>query len=237
MSKFLELSLYRFDPEKDQRPYMADYKIEYSSSGNMMVIDAIRKAQERDSTVTFRRSCAQGVCGSDGVNMNGQNGLACITPVSKVTKGNKLEVRPLPGLPVIKDLIVDMKPFYDQYEKVKPFLDNDDEIATGHERLQSPSDREKLDGLYECVLCACCSTSCPSYWWNSDKYLGPATLMHAYKWIIDSRDTAKEERLSGLADKFKLYRCHTIMNCTKTCPKNLNPARAISEIKKMLVKA
>jgi len=198
MSKFLELSLYRFDPEKDQRPYMADYKIEYGSSGNMMVIDAIRKAQEKDSTVTFRRSCAQGVCGSDGVNMNGQNGLACITPVSEVAKGNKLEVRPLPGLPVIKDLIVDMKPFYDQYEKVKPFLDNDDEIATGHERLQSPSDREKLDGLYECVLCACCSTSCPSFWWNPEKFVGPAALLQAYRFIADTRDKQKTARLKKI---------------------------------------
>jgi succinate dehydrogenase and fumarate reductase iron-sulfur protein len=158
MTKKLKLSLYRFDPAKDKRPYMSDYEIPYSSSGNMMVIDAIRTAQELDSTITFRRSCAQGVCGSDGVNMNGQNGLACITPVSKVVTANRLEVRPLPGLPVIKDLIVDMKPFYDQYEKIKPFLDNDEEIKTGHERLQSPEDREKLDGLYECILCACCST-------------------------------------------------------------------------------
>jgi len=236
MSKFLELSLYRFDPEKDQRPYMADYKIEYGSSGNMMVIDAIRKAQEKDSTVTFRRSCAQGVCGSDGVNMNGQNGLACITPVSEVAKGNKLEVRPLPGLPVIKDLIVDMKPFYDQYEKVKPFLDNDDEIATGHERLQSPSDREKLDGLYECVLCACCSTSCPSFWWNPEKFVGPAALLQAYRFIADTRDKQKTARLKKLNDAFSVYRCHGIMNCTSVCPKGLNPSKAINEIKKELRK-
>ena len=163
MSDEFLLSLYRFDPEKDERPYMSDYKISYPETGNMMVIDAIRQAQEKDSTVTFRRSCAQGVCGSDGVNMNGQNGLACITPVADVITRGKLEVRPLPGLPVIKDLIVDMKPFYEQYEKIKPFLDNEDEVTTGHERLQTPEDRDKLDGLYECILCACCSTSCPSF--------------------------------------------------------------------------
>ena len=168
--------------------------------------------------------------------MNGQNGLACITPVSKVAKGNKLEVRPLPGLPVIKDLIVDMKPFYDQYEKVKPFLDNDDEIATGHERLQSPSDREKLDGLYECVLCACCSTSCPSFWWNPEKFVGPAALLQAYRFIADTRDKQKTARLKKLNDAFSVYRCHGIMNCTSVCPKGLNPSKAINEIKKELRK-
>ena len=170
---------------------MADYEVEYPLTGNMMVIDAIRQAQEKDSTVTFRRSCAQGVCGSDGVNMNGKNGLACITPVADVITRDKLEVRPLPGLPVIKDLIVDMKPFYEQYEKVKPFLDNEEEVTTGHERLQSPDDRDKLDGLYECVLCACCSTSCPSFWWNPDKFVGPAALLQAYSFIADTRDKQK----------------------------------------------
>ena len=236
MTDKLKLSLYRFDPEKDKRPYMSDYEIPYSSSGNMMVIDAIRKAQELDSTITFRRSCAQGVCGSDGVNMNGQNGLACITPVSRVMTVNRLEIRPLPGLPVIKDLIVDMKPFYDQYEKVKPFLDNDDEVKTGHERLQSPKDREKLDGLYECVLCACCSTSCPSFWWNPEKFVGPAALLQAYRFIADTRDKQKRMRLKKLNDAFSVYRCHGIMNCTSVCPKGLNPSKAINEIKKELRK-
>ena len=234
--KELHLSLYRFDPEKDQRPYMSDYVIEMNDSGNMMVIDAIRKAQEQDSTVTFRRSCAQGVCGSDGVNMNGQNGLACITAVSDVAVGNKLEVRPLPGLPVIKDLIVDMKPFYDQYEKVKPFLDNDEEVTTGHERLQSPQERDRLDGLYECVLCACCSTSCPSFWWNPEKFVGPAALLQAYRFIADTRDKQKSQRLRKLNDAFSVYRCHGIMNCTSVCPKGLNPSKAINEIKKELRK-
>ena len=234
--KELHLSLYRFDPEKDHRPYMSDYIIEMNNSGNMMVIDAIRKAQEQDSTVTFRRSCAQGVCGSDGVNMNGQNGLACITAVSDVAIGNKLEVRPLPGLPVIKDLIVDMKPFYDQYEKVKPFLDNDEEVTTGHERLQSPQERDRLDGLYECVLCACCSTSCPSFWWNPEKFVGPAALLQAYRFIADTRDKQKSQRLRKLNDAFSVYRCHGIMNCTSVCPKGLNPSKAINEIKKELRK-
>ena len=209
MSDEFSLSLYRFDPEKDERPYMSDYKISYPETGNMMVIDAIRQAQEKDSTVTFRRSCAQGVCGSDGVNMNGQNGLACIT-------------------------IVDMKPFYEQYEKIKPFLDNEDEVTTGHERLQSPEDRDKLDGLYECVLCACCSTSCPSFWWNPEKFVGPAALLQAYRFIADTRDKQKRARLKKLNDAFSVYRCHGIMNCTSVCPKGLNPSKAINEIKKEL---
>ena len=234
MSDEFLLSLSRFDPEKDERPYMSDYKISYPETGNMMVIDAIRQAQEKDSTVTFRRSCAQGVCGSDGVNMNGQNGLACITPVADVITRGKLEVRPLPGLPVIKDLIVDMKPFYEQYEKIKPFLDNEDEVTTGHERLQSPEDRDKLDGLYECVLCACCSTSCPSFWWNPEKFVGPAALLQAYRFIADTRDKQKRARLKKLNDAFSVYRCHGIMNCTSVCPKGLNPSKAINEIKKEL---
>ena len=236
MPKKLQLSLYRFNPEKDERPHMADYEVEYPVTGNMMVIDAIRQAQEKDSTVTFRRSCAQGVCGSDGVNMNGKNGLACITPVADVITRGRLEVRPLPGLPVIKDLIVDMKPFYEQYEKVKPFLDNEEEVTTGHERLQSPNDRDKLDGLYECVLCACCSTSCPSFWWNPDKFVGPAALLQAYRFIADTRDKQKKHRLKKLNDAFSVYRCHGIMNCTSVCPKGLNPSKAINEIKKELRK-
>ena len=236
MPKKLQLSLYRFNPEKDERPHMADYEVEYPVTGNMMVIDAIRQAQEKDSTVTFRRSCAQGVCGSDGVNMNGKKGLACITPVADVITRGRLEVRPLPGLPVIKDLIVDMKPFYEQYEKVKPFLDNEEEVTTGHERLQSPDDRDKLDGLYECVLCACCSTSCPSFWWNPDKFVGPAALLQAYRFIADTRDKQKKHRLKKLNDAFSVYRCHGIMNCTSVCPKGLNPSKAINEIKKELRK-
>ena len=168
--------------------------------------------------------------------MNGQNGLACITSVSSVSVMNKLEIRPLPGLPVIKDLIVDMKPFYDQYEKIKPFLSNEEEVDTGHERLQSPEEREKLDGLYECILCACCSTSCPSFWWNPEKFVGPAALLQAYRFIADTRDKQKKSRLRKLNDAFSVYRCHGIMNCTSVCPKGLNPSKAINEIKKELRK-
>ena len=235
MSNQFSLSLYRFDPEKDERPYMSDYKISYPETGNMMVIDAIRQAQEKDSTVTFRRSCAQGVCGSDGVNMNGQNGLACITPVVDVITRGKLEVRPLPGLPVIKDLIVDMTQFVDQYKKIRPYLISDKE-DNGKEIPQTIEDRDKLDGLYESILCGCCSTACPSFWWNPDKFLGPAALLQAYRFISDSRDTAREERLDQLEDAFSVFRCHGIMNCVSVCPKGLNPTKAINEIKKMLVK-
>ena len=183
-----------------------------------------------DSTLTFRRSCREGICGSCSMNINGTNELACIT---NIADEEKLKIYPLPHLPVIKDLVPDLKNFFRQYESVQPWLINDDKPLK--ERNQSQEDRSKLDGLVECVLCACCSTGCPSYWWNSDKYLGPATLLQAYRWIVDSRDTNKKERLSDLADKFKLFRCHTIMNCTKTCPKSLNPAKAIADIKKMLV--
>ena len=169
------------------------------------------------------------------MNINGKNGLACITPLSDALKGNKLELRPLPGLPVIRDLIVDMTQFYDQYEKIKPFLQSDLEEPNDQERLQSPEERNKLDGLYECILCACCSTSCPSFWWNPDKFVGPAALLQAYRFLADSRDTKKQERLAELGDPFSVYRCHGIMNCVNVCPKGLNPNKAIGEIKSMLL--
>jgi len=190
--------------------------------------------KEQDPSVTYRRSCREGVCGSDGVNMNGKNGLACITPVSEVAKGGKLKLRPLPGLPVIRDLIVDMEQFYENYRRVEPYLQNDS-LPPTKERLQSPEDREKLDGLYECILCACCSTSCPSFWWNPDKFIGPAGLLQAYRFIADSRDTATEERLSNLEDPFSVFRCRGIMNCVSVCPKGLNPTRAIGHIRTMLL--
>jgi len=174
------------------------------------------------------------VCGSDGVNMNGKNGLACITPLSALGKG-KIVVRPLPGLPVVRDLVVDMTQFYTQYEKIKPFLINDSKQPPAREHLQSPEERAKLDGLYECILCACCSTSCPSFWWNPDKFIGPAGLLHAYRFLIDSRDTATEERLNDLDDAFSVFRCHGIMNCVSVCPKGLNPTKAIGQIKSMLL--
>jgi len=228
-----KIIIYRWNPEDEQNPRLDSYEIDLKKCGPM-VLDALMKIKnEIDSSLTFRRSCREGVCGSCAMNIDGVNTLACLKPIEEVN--GEIRIYPLPHMPVVKDLVPDLNNFYAQYKSIKPWLITDEKPEREH--IQSQEDRSKLDGLSECVLCACCSTSCPSYWWNSDKYLGPATLMHAYRWIIDSRDKAKDERLSNLADKFKLYRCHTIMNCTKTCPKNLNPARAISEIKKMLVKA
>ena len=202
---------------------------------DIMVLELLNLLKEQDPTISYRRSCREGVCGSDGMNINGKNGLACITPLSQVLKGNKLDLRPLPGLPVIRDLVVDMEEFYAQYEKIKPFLQNDS-TPPEIERLQSPEDRDKLDGLYECILCACCSTSCPSFWWNPDKFVGPAALLQAYRFIADTRDSRTEERLEALSDPFSVYRCHGIMNCVSVCPKGLNPNKAIGNIKSMLLK-
>ena len=228
----LKVSIYRYNPDTDREPYMKDYQVD-TQGRDLMVLDVLNLIKEQDDSLVYRRSCREGVCGSDGVNMNGKNGLACIVPVSQATKGgNHLIVKPLPGLPVLRDLVVDMTMFYNQYEKVQPYVINDTP-APAIERLQTPEDREKLDGLYECILCACCSTSCPSYWWNSDKFLGPAILLQAYRWLADSRDEMTGERLDELEDPFRLYRCHTIMNCANVCPKGLSPARAIAEIKKM----
>ena len=194
----LSVSLYRYNPEQDKFPYMKNYKVKKPEK-DIMVLDLLNMLKEDDVTISYRRSCREGVCGSDGMNINGKNGLACITPLSEVLKGNKLELRPLPGLPVIRDLIVDMTQFYEQYEKIKPFLQSDSEPPE-QERLQSPEDRDKLDGLYECILCACCSTSCPSFWWNPDKFVGPAALLQAYRFLADTRDTKKQERLEDLGD-------------------------------------
>ena len=230
----MQVSVYRFNPETDDRPYMKDYTVEIPEGRDLMVLDVMALIKEQDPSVTYRRSCREGVCGSDGVNMNGKNGLACITPVSEVAKGGKLKLRPLPGLPVIRDLIVDMEQFYENYRRVEPYLQNDC-LPPTKERLQSPEDREKLDGLYECILCACCSTSCPSFWWNPDKFIGPAGLLQAYRFIADSRDTATEERLSNLEDPFSVFRCRGIMNCVSVCPKGLNPTRAIGHIRTMLL--
>ena len=229
----LSVSLYRYNPEQDKFPYMKNYKVKKPEK-DIMVLDLLNMLKEDDATISYRRSCREGVCGSDGMNINGKNGLACITPLSEVLKGNKLELRPLPGLPVIRDLIVDMTQFYEQYEKIKPFLQSDSEPPE-QERLQSPQDRDKLDGLYECILCACCSTSCPSFWWNPDKFVGPAALLQAYRFLADTRDTKKQERLEELGDHFSVYRCQGIMNCVNVCPKGLNPNKAIGEIKSMLL--
>ncbi|RUO79155.1 succinate dehydrogenase iron-sulfur subunit [Pseudidiomarina taiwanensis] len=234
--KTLKISVYRYNPDVDNKPYMKDYTLEVEEGRDMMVLDVLLKLKEQDPTLAFRRSCREGVCGSDGLNMNGKNGLACITPLSALKGGSsKIVVRPLPGLPVIRDLIVDMSQFYKQYEKIKPYLINDDKTPPARERLQSPEDRAKLDGLYECILCACCSTSCPSFWWNPDKFIGPAGLLHAYRFLIDSRDTATEQRLDDLDDAFSVFRCHGIMNCVNVCPKGLNPTKAIGHIKSMLL--
>jgi succinate dehydrogenase / fumarate reductase iron-sulfur subunit len=228
------VSVYRYNPETDTKPSMRDYQIQLPEGRDLMVLDVLELIKREDSSVTYRRSCREGVCGSDGMNINGTNGLACITPVSSVVKNGKLVLRPLPGLPVIRDLVVDMSIFYKQFEKVKPFLINNTP-APATERLQSPEDRAKLDGLYECILCACCSTNCPSFWWNPDKFIGPAGLLQAYRFLADSRDNAKEERLSGLEDPFSVFRCRGIMNCVAVCPKGLNPTKAIGHIRHMLL--
>jgi succinate dehydrogenase / fumarate reductase iron-sulfur subunit len=215
---------------------MKEYRLDIPEGSDMMVLDALIQLKELDPTLAFRRSCREGVCGSDGLNMNGKNGLACITPLSDLLKkGNSVIIRPLPGLPVIRDLVIDMTQFYTQWEKVKPFLINDEKLPPVREHLQSPEERAKLDGLYECILCACCSTSCPSFWWNPDKFIGPAGLLAAYRWLADSLDTAASERLGNLDDAFSVFRCHGIMNCVNVCPKGLNPTKAIGQIKSMLL--
>jgi succinate dehydrogenase / fumarate reductase, iron-sulfur subunit len=228
------VSVYRYNPETDSQPSMRDYQIELPEGRDLMVLDVLQLIKNQDPTIAYRRSCREGVCGSDGMNINGTNALACITPVSSVVRNGKLILRPLPGLPVVRDLVVDMSIFYQQFEKVKPFLVNNTP-APAIERLQSPEDRAKLDGLYECILCACCSTSCPSFWWNPEKFVGPAGLLQAYRFLADSRDTATEERLAGLEDPFSVFRCRGIMNCVAVCPKGLNPTKAIGHIRHMLL--
>ncbi|GGK69677.1 succinate dehydrogenase iron-sulfur subunit [Amphritea balenae] len=228
------VSVYRYNPETDDAPYMQDIHIDIPGGKDIMVLDLLQLLKDKDSTLGYRRSCREGVCGSDGMNMNGKNGLACITPLSEVVESDKLVLRPLPGLPVIRDLVVDMTQFYTQYEKIKPYLINETP-APAIERLQSPVEREELDGLYECILCACCSTACPSFWWNPDKFIGPSGLLQAYRFLADSRDTATSERLADLDDPFSVFRCHGIMNCVSVCPKGLNPTKAIGKIRNMLL--
>ncbi len=230
----MQVSVYRYNPETDEVPAMREMSIELPGDRDLMVLDVLEMLKAEDPTLSYRRSCREGVCGSDGINMNGRNGLACITPVSSVAKRGKLVLRPLPGLPVIRDLVVDMTQFYRQYEKIKPYLIND-KPPPAQERLQSPEERAELDGLYECILCACCSTACPSFWWNPDKFIGPAGLLQAYRFLADSRDTATAERLSELDDPFSVFRCRGIMNCVSVCPKGLNPTRAIGKIRTMLL--
>ncbi len=230
----MKFSIYRYDPDSGERPRMQDYVLDESQiRPGMMLLDALLLLKAQDETLAFRRSCQEGVCGSDGMNINGRNGLACITPLKELKE--PIVLRPLPGMPVIRDLIVDMQPFYRQYREVRPWLINQDPEPEV-ERLQSPEERDRLDGLYECILCACCSTSCPSFWWNPDRFLGPAALLQAWRFLADSRDQATEERLDCLEGPFKLFRCHTIMNCVEVCPKGLNPTRAIGRIKELMLK-
>ena len=225
--------VYRWDPDSGETPRIDTYEIDLNECGPM-VLDAIIKIKDEiDPTLTFRRSCREGICGSCSMNIDGTNTLACTKPIEDI-KG-VIKINPLPHLSVVKDLVPDMSHFYAQYSAIKPWIKAADAPDLTQERLQTQEDREKLDGLYECILCACCSTSCPSYWWNGDRYLGPATLLQAYRWIADSRDEATDERLEALDDPFKLFRCHTILNCTAACPKGLNPALAIAETKKMLL--
>lgn len=228
----MRFRIYRYNPEQDKKPYMQDYELQDITPG-MMLLDALLLLKEQDPSLGFRRSCREGVCGSDGMNINGTNGLACITPLADIKQ--PVEIRPMPRLPVIRDLIVDMEPFNRQYREVKPYLIVKDPLPEA-ELKQTPEQRDELDGLYECILCGCCSTQCPSFWWNPDKFLGPAALLQAARFIKDSRDQATEERLAALDGPFKLFRCHTIMNCVQVCPKDLNPTKAISEIKKIMVK-
>ncbi|MBT8446770.1 MAG: succinate dehydrogenase iron-sulfur subunit [Gammaproteobacteria bacterium] len=227
------VTVYRWDPDSGENPRMDSFEIDRDKCGPMVLDALIMIKNEIDPSVTFRRSCREGICGSCAMNIDGTNTLACTKGIDEI-KGD-IKIYPLPHMQVTKDLVPDLTHFYAQYASIKPWLQSETTPPSNTERLQSKEDREKLDGLYECILCACCSTSCPSYWWNSARYLGPASLLQAYRWIADSRDEATGERLDDLEDPFRLYRCHTIMNCAKTCPKGLNPAKAIGEIKKLMV--
>ena len=230
----MKFSIYRYNPDTDTAPAMQDMELDDSQvMPGMMLLDALLLLKAEDETLSFRRSCGEGVCGSDGMNINGNNGLACITPLASLR--TPVQVRPLPGLPVVRDLIVDLEQFYRQYRAVSPWLINKDPVPEVEHR-QTPEQRAQLDGLYECILCACCSTSCPSFWWNPDRFLGPAALLQSWRFLADSRDQATDERLANLEGPFKLFRCHTIMNCVEVCPKGLNPTRAIGRIKELMVK-
>ncbi|HET7831353.1 MAG TPA: succinate dehydrogenase iron-sulfur subunit [Gallionella sp.] len=228
----MKFRIYRYNPDTDKAPYMQDYELGIAPAGKML-LDALIALKEQDDSLSIRKSCREGVCGSDAMNINGRNGLACITPLAGLHE--PVTLRPLPGLPVIRDLIVDMTQFFKQYHSIKPYLVNN-EAPPETERLQSPAQREHLNGLYECILCACCSTACPSFWWNPDKFVGPAGLLQAYRFIADTRDQATSERLDDLDDPYRLFRCHSIMNCVDVCPKDLKPTEAIERIKDLMVK-
>ena len=225
--------VYRYDPEQDRKPRMQDFEVRLHAHDKMLLDALMRIKAELDDSLSFRRSCREGVCGSDAMNINGRNGLACVTNLRDLRQ--PIVLRPLPGLPVVRDLIVDMTDFFQQYHSIKPYLINNT-APPERERLQSPKQRDELDGLYECILCACCSTSCPSFWWNPDKFVGPAGLLQAYRFLADSRDEAGAERLDNLMDPYRLFRCHSIMNCVDVCPKGLNPTSAIGKIKEMMLR-
>jgi succinate dehydrogenase / fumarate reductase, iron-sulfur subunit len=224
--------IYRYDPDSDAKPRMQVIEMDVQGSDRML-LDVLLRLKAIDPSLAFRRSCREGICGSDAMNINGKNGLACITNMR--TLPTTVVLKPLPGLPVIRDLIVDMTQFFKQYHSIKPYLVND-EPPPARERLQSPEQRDELNGVYECILCACCSSACPSYWWNPDKYVGPAGLLQAYRFLVDSRDTATAERLDNLEDPYRVFRCRSILNCVDVCPKNLLPAAAIGKIKTMMVR-
>ena len=226
-SRVMTFSISLYNPEKDEKPKLVDYQLDVSTLTGEMLLNALEALKEQHPEIGFRRSCREGVCGSDGMNINGQNGLACVTRLADLP--DKVILRPLPGLPIIRDLIVDMEQFYAQLHKVEPYLQTT-EPALEREYIQSQEDRARLDGLYECILCACCSTSCPSFWWNPDKFLGPAALLAAYRFVIDSRDQARKKRLDALKDAFSAFRCRSIMNCVRACPKKLNPTQAIHHL-------
>ena len=228
----MKLSIYRYDPDRDAAPYMQDYDVALEPSDHKL-LDVLIRLKAQDDSFSYRRSCREGVCGSDAMNINGKNGLACLMDVHELVE--PVVLRPLPGLPVIRDLIVDMTQFFKQYNSVMPYMINNDPLPE-KERLQAPQDRDQLDGLYECILCASCSTACPSFWWNPDKFVGPAGLLQAYRFIADTRDQATAERLDNLEDPYRLFRCHTIMNCVDVCPKGLNPTKAIGKIKELMVR-
>ncbi|BFG80081.1 succinate dehydrogenase iron-sulfur subunit [Paraburkholderia terrae] len=232
VSEFRKFEIYRYDPDRDSGPRMQTFEIEIVPSERML-LDVLIRLKAVDETLSFRRSCREGVCGSDAMNINGKNGLACITNLRELPRHTIL--RPLPGLPVVRDLIVDMTAFFKQYHSIMPYLINDTPPPE-RERLQSPQERDQLDGLYECILCACCSSACPSYWWNPDKYVGPAGLLQAYRFLVDSRDEGTNARLDNLEDPYRLFRCRSILNCADVCPKGLNPAKAIGLIKTMLAR-
>lgn len=244
----MKIQIYRFNPETDDAPYLQDLDVELPADRDLMLLDLLEHLKADDPSLTFRRSCREGVCGSDGMNVNGANVLACITPVADILEGRALPsgqrfrrsstlvIRPLPGLPVIRDLVVDMTPFFQQYEKIRPWLMNDQAPPTA-ERLQSPEERARLDGFYECILCGCCSSACPSWWWNPETYIGPAGLLWSYRFLADTRDTATQARLAELEDPYSVFRCRGILNCAAYCPKQLNPRDAIARIQTLLVKA